>query len=223
MSLLPNVTSLVDGTSTSGRPNASKVRDFNQAGKHPVSDSLTACPAMNPHWSLILHSPQFNTDRKLCNMWDVRHQLNDNFGKSLYKEKAWEPPLLSLLDSERDDSEAQIWPADQIWKKDSAYLLSSNVGVFSSDSEILILNCFPPNCFSRCLTNTWNLFKHFQLWAAATSHFCIALWENRVPQQCTQKLNVLTKHAIKSDYTDDWVKQQLTVIFIIDWSVVYSI
>lgn len=212
MSLLPNVTSLVDGTSTSGRPNASKVRDFNQAGKHPVSDSLTACPAMNPHWSLILHSPQFNTDRKLCNMWDVRHQLNDNFGKSLYKEKAWEPPLLSLLDSERDDSEAQIWPADQIWKK-ILPICSPQMLVFSSDSEILIPNCFPPNCFSRCLTNTWNLFKHFQLWAAATSHFCIALWENSVPQQCTQK----------SDCTDDWVKQQLTVIFIIDWSVVYSI
>lgn len=212
MSLLPNVTSLVDGTSTSGRPNASKVRDFNQAGKHPVSDSLTACPAMNPHWSLILHSPQFNTDRKLCNMWDVRHQLNDNFGKSLYKEKAWEPPLLSLLDSERDDSEAQIWPADQIWKK-ILPICSPQMLVFSSDSEILIPNCFPPNCFSRCLTNTWNLFKHFQLWAAATSHFCIALWENSVPQQCTQK----------SDCTDDWVKQQLTLIFIIDWSVVYSI
>lgn len=34
MYLLPSVTSLVDGTSTSRRPNASRVRDFNQACTH---------------------------------------------------------------------------------------------------------------------------------------------------------------------------------------------
>lgn len=60
------------------------------------TSSVWQSNSMSCHESILeSHSTQFYTDRKLCNMWDVRHQLNGNSGKSLYKEKSLRaaPPL----------------------------------------------------------------------------------------------------------------------------------